>query len=300
MITQLEPDHYRALIEARIFEPEALTTALKQRRRRSIAGDDGRMLILAADHTARGKLLAGNDPLAIADRYTLLDRLVRGLANPRTDGVLASADILEELAWLGALDGKLAIGTMNRGGVIGAQWELDDRMTAYDVDHIAEYGLDGGKVLLRIEDTDPGVVRTMESIGRVVTELADRNIMCMIEPLPYLKDAAGLATLDPSIERMVKVVAIASGLGSSSSRVWMKLPNTDRMAEIAGATSMPILMLGGNPGADTEKTFQGWETSMNVPNVRGLVAGRPLLYPHAGSVEDAIEKAANTVHGRNK
>lgn len=300
MITQLEPDHYRALIEARIFEPEALTSALKQRRRRSIAGADGRMLILAADHTARGKLLAGNDPLAIADRYTLLDRLLRGLANPRTDGVLASADILEELAWLGALDGKLAIGTMNRGGVLGAQWELDDRMTAYDADHIAEYGLDGGKVLLRIEDTDPGVVRTMESIGKVVTELADRNIMCMIEPLPYLKDAAGLATLDPSVERMVKVVAIASGLGSSSARVWMKLPNSDRMAEIAGATSMPILMLGGNPGADTEKTFQGWETSMNVPNVRGLVAGRPLLYPHAGSVEDTIEKAANTVHGRNK
>lgn len=300
MITQLEPDDYRALIEARIFEPEALTKALKQRRRRSLAGEDGRMLILAADHTARGKLLAGNDPLAIADRYTLLDRLVRGLANPRTDGVLASADILEELAWLGALEGKLAIGTMNRGGVLGAQWELDDRMTAYDADHVAEYGLDGGKVLLRIEDTDAGVVRTMESIGRVVTELADRHIMCMIEPLPYLKDAAGLATLDTSVERMVKVVAIASGLGSSSARVWMKLPNSDRMAEIAGATSMPILMLGGNPGADTEQTFQGWETSMKVANVRGLVAGRPLLYPHAGSVEDAIEKAANTVHGRNK
>ena len=49
----------------------------------TVAGDDGRLLILAADHTARGMLAASGDPLAVADRYTLLDRLVRSPGRAR-------------------------------------------------------------------------------------------------------------------------------------------------------------------------------------------------------------------------
>ena len=172
---------------------------------------------------------------------------------------------------------------MNRGGIIGADWELDDRMTAYDADHVESCGLDGGKVLLRIDDTDPGVARTIESVASVVTQLADRRLMCMVEPLPYLKDPSGRAVLDPSDERLIKVVAIASGLGSSSGYTWLKIPGSDRMREVAGATSMPVLMLGGDPGADAGRTFDRWADAMLEPNVRGLVAGRALLYPHAES-----------------
>lgn len=294
---RLDPSHYRALIEARIFDPGSLHQALTTRRRRSVAGDDGRLLILAADHTARGMLAASGDPLAVADRYTLLDRLVRGLALPGVDGVLASADILEELAWLGALDDRLAIGTMNRGGIIGASWELDDRMTAYDVEHVEAHGLDGGKTLLRIDHHDPGVARTIESVAEATTALADRRLMAMIEPLPYIKDATtGRAVLDPSDEALIKVVAVASGLGASSAYTWLKIPGSTRMREVAGATSMPILMLGGDPGADADATFARWGAAMREPNVRGLVAGRALLYPHGEETEQSVERAAGIVH----
>ncbi len=296
MSEPLDPARYRALIEARIFEPGSLRSALVGRRRRSIVGDDGRLLILAADHTARGMLAVGADPLAVADRYTLLDRLVRALAVPGVDGVLASADILEELAWLGAIEGRLAIGTMNRGGIIGARWELDDRQTAYDVDHVEACGLDGGKMLLRIDHADPGVARTIESVAATITQLADRRIMCMLEPLPYLTDDSGRATLDRSDEQLIKVVAIASGLGSSSAYTWLKIPGSDRMAEVAASTTLPVLMLGGDPGADADRTFDRWESSMREPNVRGLVAGRALLYPHRGDPEQAVGHAARIVH----
>ena len=293
----LTRERYRELIEARVREPESLRTALRERRRRPLVGDDGRLLILAADHTARGMLAASGDPLAVADRFTLLDRLTRSLAQPGVDGVLASADLLEELAWLGALDGRLAIGTMNRGGIIGASWELDDRMTAYDPEHVASAGLDGGKTLLRIDHTDPGVARTIEHVAAATTALADLRIMSLIEPLPYRKDDSGRAVLDPSDEALVKVVAIASGLGSSSAYSWLKVPGSDRMAEVAGATSLPILMLGGDPGADADTTFTRWSASMREPNVRGLVAGRALLYPHGEEPEQAVARAAAIVHG---
>ncbi|MBI1351082.1 MAG: hypothetical protein GC156_08190 [Actinomycetales bacterium] len=292
----LDRERYRALIDARIFEPESLRTALAQRRRRSVPGADGRLLIIAADHTARGMLGAAGDPLAVADRYTLLDRLVRVLAVPGVDGVLASADILEELAWLGALDERLAIGTMNRGGIIGARWELDDRMTAYDVDHVESLGLDGGKTLLRIDHEDAGVARTIEAVAGATTQLADRRIMAMIEPLPYTKDATGRAVLDTSDEALIKVVAIASGLGSSSAYTWLKIPGSERMAEVAGATTMPVLMLGGDPGSNTDQTFARWAAAMREPNVRGLVAGRTLLYPHGEAPEVAVGRAAAIVH----
>ncbi len=300
MLTHLDGESYKALIEARIFEPKSLQTALSNRARRSLAGKDGRLLVLAADHTARGKLTANDDPLAMADRFMMLDRIVRALAAPEVDGVLASADILEELSWLGVLEGRLAIGTMNRGGVIGAKWELDDRMTAYDAEHIAKYGLDGGKMLLRIDDNDSRVARTIESVAAAITQLADLGIMCLLEPLPYSQNSDGVAVLDESDERLIKVVAIASGLGSSSAHTWLKIPTTNRMAEVAGASSMPILMLGGDPGKDTAQTFALWKRAMAVPNVRGLLAGRTLLYPNVGSVEDAVSRAAELVHGLSR
>jgi len=295
-VNQLDRADYAALIEARVREPHSLQTALKGRRRRDLVGPDGNLLIVAVDHTARGMLAAGSDPLAVADRYTLLDRVMRALKVPGVDGVMASADILEELAWLGALDRVVAIGTMNRGGIIGARWELDDRLTAYDADHIEEYGLDGGKTLVRIEDTDAGVARTLEMVAALSTELADRKLMNMIEPLPYLIDENGRARLDSSTERLIKVVAIASGLGSSSAYTWLKLPASPDMDKVAGATTMPIVMLGGDPGADAARTFAGWQAAMAEPNVRGLVAGRALVYPEDGDVEGAVSAAAAIVH----
>jgi DhnA family fructose-bisphosphate aldolase class Ia len=291
----LDRTKYQGLLDARVFEPASLQKALVGRRRRKQKTKDGNLLILAADHTARGKISLGLDPIAMSDRYTLLDRLTRCLALPEVDGVLASADILEELAFLGALDNKLAIGTMNRGGIIGAKWELDDRLTSYDADHIESMGLDGGKTLIRIDYNDPSVARTIETVAALTTQLADRKLMAMIEPLPYKKSAEGMAILDDSDEALIKVVAIASGLGSSSAYSWLKVPATNRMSEVAGATSLPVLMLGGEPESNPDELFNRWTLGMKVPNVRGLVAGRSLLYPVNGDSESAVRRAGQVV-----
>jgi DhnA family fructose-bisphosphate aldolase class Ia len=291
----LDRKRYLELIEARINNPAYLQKALKNRARRTVAGKDGKLLLLAADHTARGIIAAGNNPTAIADRYLLLDKLMRGLAVAGVDGVMASADILEELAWLGALDEKVAIGTMNRGGIIGATWELDDRLTAYDAEHIKSMGLDGGKTLLRIDESDPGVTRTIEMVANVTTQLADLELVSMIEPLPYMKNADGRAVLDTSEEKLIKVVSIASGLGSSSAFTWLKIPAPTNPEKVAAATSCPILLLGGDPGSNWEEVFAKWEKALTVPNIRGLVPGRALLYGEELDVEAAVSRAAKMV-----
>ena len=296
MISALTDKHYNELIQARLKSPESFKKALISRKRRKLVGNDGRLLIVAADHTARGIISAGSEKYIIANRRLLLDRLVRSLNNPNVDGVLASADIGEELAWLGALESKLVFGTMNRGGYLGTTWGLDDPMTAYDADSIAELGLDAGKVLVRFEDTDIGVGRTIEYVVEAMRLLAEREIVCLVEPLPYKKDANGMPMLDKSTDRLDKIVSITAGFGSSASYTWLKLPSWTSHVTLRESTTLPILLLGGDPGENLDATFEEWRSALQIPNVIGLVAGRPLLYPFDNDVERSVDRAAKLVH----
>ena len=99
-------------------------------------------------------------------------------------GVAGTPDIFEDLLRLGELDGHLVFGSMNRGGLTGSSWELDDRFTAFDTPTIAAMGLDGGKMLLRIDDTDPGSNQTMVACAGAVGALAAERLVAMVEPLP--------------------------------------------------------------------------------------------------------------------
>ncbi len=56
---------------------------------------------------------------------------------------------------------------------------------------------------------------------------------------------------------------------------------------VLAATSLPCLLLGGDPGERSEELLAGWEAAMALPQVRGLVAGRSLLYPPDGDVAAA-------------
>ena len=115
-----DPRRYEHLSIIRLEDPEAIARAAKARAVATPASEARRQnFIVAADHPARGALAVGNDPVAMADRRQLLDRLQIALANPDVDGVLASPDIMDDLLLLGALEGKLLFGSMNRGGLSG-------------------------------------------------------------------------------------------------------------------------------------------------------------------------------------
>ena len=294
----LTDQRWATLIEQRATDPTLARTILKTRRRRALL-TDGRLFIIAADHTSRGALGVGTDRFVMADRRRLLEAILVTLSHPDCDGVLGSADVLEELALLGALDDKLVFGTMNRGGIMGAAWELDDRMTAYDPDSIAEFGLDGGKVLLRIADDDIGTASTLQACAQAVSGLARHGLPIMIEPLPYHFASPGKAKLLDDDDALLRAVAIGAGLGNTSAHIWLKVPAGKDPARMLATTTLPALILGGAPGPDPEAAFRAWEQAMLVPNVRGLVVGRSLLYPPDGDVAAAIDRAARIVRPRS-
>jgi uncharacterized protein len=279
------------LLDARVRRPEAIAEAAASRRRpETILGDHGRLMIIAADHPARGALRAGGDPLAMANREDLLDRLRIALARPGVNGVLGTPDILEDLLLLGALDDKVVIGSMNRGGLAGTSFEIDDRFTAYDADAIAGAGFEGGKMLLRIDPADSGTVSTLEACGNAVTALAGRRKMAMVEPfISHRVD--GRVRNELTAEAMIRACTVSAGLGNTSAYTWLKVPVVPDMERVMAATTLPALILGGEVSDDADGAYAQWSKALALPTVHGLVIGRSLLYPAAGTVADAVDRA---------
>ncbi|MDR7274196.1 Cgl0159 family (beta/alpha)8-fold protein [Catenuloplanes atrovinosus] len=285
------------LRELRATNPEAIAEKAANRRQGSLHTPDGRLMLIAADHPARGALAVRGDRTAMADRRTLLTRLMTALDRPGVDGVLGTADVLEDLLLLGALDGKVAIGSMNRGGLAGAVFEIDDRFTGYDAAAVARMGFDGGKMLVRIDLEDPATARTLESAAKAVDHLAAAGRMAMVEPF-LSRRVDGRVSNDLSTEAVVRSVTIASGLGGTSAYTWLKLPVVDDMEAVMAATTLPTLLLGGDPSGSPDETYERWGRALAAPGVRGLMVGRALLYPPDGDVAAAVDTAVALVHGQ--
>ncbi|WP_330279922.1 deoxyribose-phosphate aldolase [Streptomyces sp. NBC_00569] len=286
------------LVRLRAHHPEAVAEAAARRPRRPlIAHEAGRLLIVAADHPARGALAVGERPFAMADRADLLGRLCLALSRPGVDGVLATADILDDLLLLGALDGKVVLGSMNRGGLAGASFELDDRFTGHRPADLHRLRFDAGKLLLRIDYDDPGSLRTMESAARAVDEMAALCLPVFVEPFLCRRDpASGTLRSDLGAEAVTTSIAIASGLGGSSAYTWLKVPvtdNPDDMARVMETSTLPAVLLGGDVGDDQGAAYEKWRHALQLPTVQGLVVGRSLLYPADGDVAGAVDSAAS-------
>ena len=292
----LSDEAWLRLLEVRATDPDAVRRAYAERTRPGgILSERGTLFLVAADHPARGALASGGDAMAMADRRSLLARLVEALDNPDVDGVLGSPDVVEELLLLGALEGKVVIGSMNRGGLDGASWTMDDRFTGYDAESIDAFNLEGGKMLLRIDDQDPSTAGTIESCAEAVSELAARGLLAMVEPLPYHRDENGTLTLLKDTRSLARAVTVASGLGTTSHHTWLKMPSCDDPQAVFAATTLPCVVLGGVPGPDPAEDLESWGRALTQPTVRGLVVGRSLLYPPDGDVGGAVAAAAGVL-----
>lgn len=290
-----DPRRYAHLSAIRLEDPAAIARAAKARRRHPGVKTGQQNFIVAADHPARGALSVGADPTAMADRRELLDRLQIALANPHVDGVLASPDIMDDLLLLGALDGKLVFGSMNRGGLTGLINEFDDRFTGHTAEALEALGADGGKMLTRICLGDPDTVSLLEATAKAIDSLAARQLIAMVEPFLSVREN-GKVRNDLSTDAVIKSIAIAEGLGSTSAYTWMKLPVVPEMERVMAATTMPTVLLGGDPDSSRDDVFASWEAALALPGVQGLTVGRTLLYPQDGDVAGAVATAATLLN----
>jgi hypothetical protein len=278
---------FTRITNLRVDDPDMAYRTAAKRLRRSRLSPDGKLTLLAADHPARMVTQIRGEYLRMGNRQEFLSRIARVLACSPFDGVLGTADVFDDLLMLEHLAGakrsflgrKLMLGSVNRGGLAGTVFELDDFMTGYDTDGIARMRFDGAKFLLRVDPDDEESAKTLGYCVETVREFSKRRIPVFIEPLPVVKSDGKVKT-DNTKEKLVKLVGVASALGSSSARVWLKLPYCDGFEDVAAATTLPIVLLGGEAEDDTLGLLNEVEAAMRAgPNVRGVLLGRNLLYP---------------------
>lgn len=287
----LDTRQWTELVETRVRHPESVLEAAEARAQpKSWVGEDGRLMLVAADHPARGALRAGANAMAMADRRLLLHRLCVALGRPGVDGVLATADVLEDLLLLGVLNDKVVIASMNRGGLAGTAFEIDDRFTAYTPDAVERMGWQGGKMLVRIDPKDRSTPATLEAAARAVDGLAQRQLMAMVEPFISHRHEGRIRN-DLSTDAVVRSCTVAAGLGATSAYTWLKLPVAPGMHEVLSATSLPVVLLGGEVSDDQSATFETWRQALQHPAARGLVVGRSLLFPPDEDVSAAVDGA---------
>ncbi len=248
------------ITDMRVRRPQLILQEAGRRKRRPDLAPDGRLVLLAADHPARMLTSAGENPIAMGDRYQYLGRILRIISSPGIDGIIATTDIVEDLLILNALvrdaggpaflDNRVIIGSMNRSGLAGSVWETDDRVTSFTADSLDDLNLDGGKFVVRICTEEPELSnRTLEGCAKAVSECNERGLPIFIEPVPVAK-VNGALRLKRTVLDIVKVIGVASALGDSSRGLWLEVPYAEGFERVARSTTLPLVIVAAGAAGD--------------------------------------------------
>lgn len=278
---------FDAITEVRVHDPGIILKEAKGRKRRKKLTRDGKLVILAADHPGRMVTRSEEDPIAMGDRQEYLGRVLRVVTDPSVDGIMATTDILEDLFIVNHLvkekggpsflDDKVMLGSMNRGGLSGASFEMDDTFTCCSVETIRLLRLDGAKMMFRLDIRNADSGKTMLACAQMINELNKQEIPIFLEPLFVAPETYKILK---GVNEMIKIIGVASAMGDSSRNLWLKIPYGDNYPQIVKATTLPLLMLGGESKGDPTGVIEEFAAGIQAgKNVRGALVGRNILFP---------------------
>jgi DhnA family fructose-bisphosphate aldolase class Ia len=244
-------------------------------------------LILAADHRARAVLTTEN-----WDEF--FGALTRAL--PACDGILATAQPLSGLAAAGHLTAQhRTYLSINRTGLAGSAFELDDRLVA-SVPRAAADGWTGVKHMTRIDMDDPLTAAALELLGQVLEQASAAGLEALIEPLVWEQGR---------IRRDTDAIVLASIIAHDIGAPVIKVPvpavpaGTERqraVARVVASVSVPILFLGGPRTADGRAPVLDEVRDVMEGGGAGMAIGRT-IYQDPDPAEAAGLMHA-LVHGR--
>jgi DhnA family fructose-bisphosphate aldolase class Ia len=197
-------------------------------------------LVLAADHRARAVLTTEN-------WSEFFGSLAQAL--PSCDGILATAQPLTGLAAAGHLTAlHRTYLSLNRTGLAGSAFELDDRLVA-SVPRAAAEGWSGVKHMTRIDMEDPITAAALELLGQVLEQADAAGLEALIEPLVWDR---GRIRRDTDAIVMASIIAHDMGAPVIKVPVPAAPPGAERqraVARVVASVSVPVLFLGGPRGA---------------------------------------------------
>jgi DhnA family fructose-bisphosphate aldolase class Ia len=136
----------------------------------------------------------------------------------------------------------------------------------------------------------------MLAAARAITEMNALRLPTFLEPLPVVKNDDGFQVIKTP-EALARIVGVASALGDSSRYIWLKLPHCEDYKVVARATTLPILLLGGESAGDIALFLRQLATALSAgPNVRGALVGRNVLYPGVDDPLAVAESVGAIIH----
>jgi len=246
-------------------------------------------LVLAADHRARGVI-------TVEDYGAYLSAARAALRH--CDAVLASTQPLADLAASGAADGRATYLSVNRTGLAGSTFELDDRLVA-SVERARADGRTGVKAMVRIDRADARTAAGLEMLGQVLEAARRSGLDALVESVPWGDGAMVRAT-----DAIVLAAVVAHDVGAPLLKVPVpaEVPGLARakaVARVVRSVGVPVLFLGGpRPGPDEPwpATLLGVARDVMDGGGSGLALGRALLEdPDPAALAGEV---AAIVHGR--
>ena len=297
---------FQEITEVRVHTPEVIFEEAQQRKQRDELTHNGKMLILAVDHPGRRVTNIREDPLRMGDRYEYLGRAARVLVGSAFDGVMGTPDFIEDLLILNYLvkqrggedflGERLLMGCMNRGGLIDTVFEMHDTYTAFTPQRLKEMRMDGGKMLCRLDPSAPGAGKTIAETADMITALNAEGIPAFLEPLS-VETAENGYQVKKDYATLIKDISYGAAMGSTSMRTWLKIPYCENYAQVARASTLPILMLGGAPSDDPVGVMQEFVTGMaSSPTVRGAMVGRNVTFPYKEDPQAVAAALVGIIH----
>jgi DhnA family fructose-bisphosphate aldolase class Ia len=244
-------------------------------------------LVLAADHRARG--------VSTIERYADYVRALQE-ALPHCDGILATVQPLTDLAAAGAVrpDQRTYL-SLNRTGLAGAAFELDDRLVA-SVARAADDGWTGVKLMTRIDLDDRHGAAALELLGRVLEDARASRLEALIEPVMWRQGQMSRVTDD-----VVLAATIAHDLGAPLLKVPVpEAPGGQARIEavnrVVASVGVPVLFLGGPLDRQgPERTLEETRDVM-AGGGAGLAMGRAII--QGASPAAMAAQLAEIVHAR--
>jgi DhnA family fructose-bisphosphate aldolase class Ia len=213
------------------------------------------------------------------ERYEdYLVALRAGLAH--CDGILATAQPLGDLVGDLAADGGASRGlrtylSLNRTGLAGTAFELDDRLVA-TVGRAVVDGWTGVKLMTRIAPDDRDGAAALELLGRVLEETRAAGIEALIEPILWRNGGMSRVTDDVVLAAMV-----AHDLGSPLLKVPVPdvpagAPRIAAVGRVVESVGVPVLFLGG-PRREGDEPVEHVAQDVVDGGGAGLAVGRAVI-----------------------
>lgn len=275
------------IVTHRVQRPDAIIDRLTSRRRPARPVPvDGQLVLLACNHN--------RDPrngLPVS-RRELLDRIVEALSVSEVDGVIGSADLLEELTLLNVLEHRLAFcSAAGPCGGVGSTTIAASQFDGAVLSHRWPTLPDASAKAPFVTGTKPWCV------AADVAEAAAQDLPTILDV--SLSHEGGRAEFDISWDQWIDPITAAAAAIATGPGVWMTIPAIAGLGHVAEATGFPILVRDTEVPISPSAWQQFFETELPM-TVCGMVPGASVLFPLEGSVAEASATIAKAIRRRGR